>query len=87
MAEINAIEHKPMYMSDYVNQLDAVLTSGNRKLLNDAGKVSHEEAMKKANDEYRKYQENTISPVEKAYLESLKLTEKVVKKSIRENKK
>lgn len=87
LAEINAIEHKPMYMSDYVNQLDAVLTSGNRKLLNDAGKVSHEEAMKKANDEYRKYQENTISPVEKAYLESLKLTEKVVKKSIRENKK
>ncbi len=87
LAEINAIEHKPMYMSDYVNQLDAVLTSGNRKLLNDAGKVSHEEAMKKANDEYRKYQENTISPVERAYLESLKLTEKVVKKSIRENKK
>ena len=87
LAEINAIEHKPMYMSDYVNQLDAVLTSGNRKLLNDAGKVSHEEAMKKANDEYRKYHENTISPVEKAYLESLKLTEKIVKKSIRENKK
>ena len=87
LAEINAIEHKPMYMSDYVNQLDAVLTSGNRKLLNDAGKVSHEEAMKKANDEYRKYQENAISPVERAYLESLKLTEKIVKKSIRENKK
>ena len=87
LAEINAIEHKPMYMSDYVNQLDAVLTSGNRKLLNDAGKVSHEEAMKKANDEYRKYQENVISPVERAYLESLKLTEKVVKKSIKENKK
>ena len=87
LEEINAIEHKPMYMSDYVNQLDAVLTSGNRKLLNDAGKVSHEEAMKKANDEYRKYQENVISPVERAYLESLKLTEKIVKKSIRENKK
>ena len=87
LAEINAIEHKPMYMSDYVNQLDAVLTSGNRKLLNDAGKVSHEEAMKKANDEYRKYQEITISPVERAYLESLKSTEKEVKKSIRENKK
>ena len=87
LAEINAIEHKPMYMSDYVNQLDAVLTSGNRKLLNDAGKVSHEEAMKKANDEYRKYQENVISPVARAYLESLKLTEKIVKKSIRENKK
>ena len=87
MAEINAIEHKPMYMSDYVNQLDAVLTSGNRKLLNDAGTVSHEQTMKKANDEYRKYQENTISPVERAYIDSLKVTEKEVKKNIRENKK
>ncbi|MBR1815194.1 MAG: virulence RhuM family protein [Lachnospiraceae bacterium] len=87
LAEINAIEHKPMYMSDYVNQLDAVLTSGNRKLLNDAGTVSHEQAMKKANDEYRKYQSNTISPVERAYIDSLKVTEKEVKKNIRENKK
>ena len=33
LAEINAIEHKPMYMSDYVEQLDSILTSGNRKLL------------------------------------------------------
>lgn len=41
LAEISAIEHRPMYMSDYVSQLDAILTSGNRKLLTDAGKVSH----------------------------------------------
>ena len=33
LAEINAIEHKPMYMDDYVKQLDSVLSSGNRKLL------------------------------------------------------
>ena len=32
LAEINAIEHKPMYMDDYVKQLDSVLSSGNRKL-------------------------------------------------------
>ena len=31
LAEINAIEHKPMYMADYVEQLDAILSSGNRK--------------------------------------------------------
>ena len=37
LAEINAIEHKPMYMSDYVEQLDSVLSSGNRKLLVGAG--------------------------------------------------
>lgn len=40
LAEISAIEHKPMYMSDYVAQLDAVLTSGGRKLLGNSGKVS-----------------------------------------------
>lgn len=34
LAEINAIEHKPMYMDDYVKQLDSVLSSGNRKLFN-----------------------------------------------------
>ncbi len=31
LAEINAIEHRPMYMNDYVEQLDSVLPSGNRK--------------------------------------------------------
>ncbi len=41
LAEVNAIEHRPMYMSDYVEQLDAVLASGNRRLLTGAGKVSH----------------------------------------------
>lgn len=72
LAEINAIEHKPMYMNDYVEQLDAVLTSGNRKLLINFGKVSHDQAMKKAKEEYRKYQEITISPVEQAYMETIK---------------
>lgn len=56
LAEINAIEHKPMYMKDYVDQLDAILLSGNRKLLAGYGKVSHDQAMKKAKAEYRKYQ-------------------------------
>jgi hypothetical protein len=40
IAEINALEHKPMYMDDYVKQLDAVLGSGNRKLLIGTGEVS-----------------------------------------------
>ncbi|SKA61506.1 Uncharacterized conserved protein [Eubacterium uniforme] len=86
LAEINAIEHKPMYMSDYVEQLDAILTSGNRKLLEGPGKVSHEEAMKKAKTEYRKYQEITLSPVEEEYLKSIKGVEKEVKKRKRNTK-
>ncbi|MCI7566498.1 MAG: virulence RhuM family protein [Treponema sp.] len=83
IAEINAIEHRPMYMSDYVAQLDSILSSGNRKLLEGAGKISHEQAMEKAKEEYRKYQALTLSPVEKAYLESLKTVENDVKKKVR----
>ena len=65
LAEINAIEHKPMYMDDYVKQLDSVLSSGNRKLLTGSGSVSHKQALEKAKSEYRKYQEITLTPVEK----------------------
>ena len=83
LAEINAIEHKPMYMNDYVEQLDSVLTSGNRKLLTGSGSVSHDEAMRKAKEEYRKYQEATLSPVEKAYSEVIGEVNKEAKKGVR----
>lgn len=86
LAEINAIEHKPMYMSDYVEQLDSILSSGNRKLLEGPGKVSHDQAMKKAKTEYRKYQELTLSPVEEEYLKSIKGVEKEVKKRKKSSK-
>lgn len=80
LAEISAIEHKPMYMSDYVAQLDSILSSGNRKLLEGPGNVSHDQALDKAKREYRKYQEITLSPVEEEYLKSIKGIEKEVKK-------
>lgn len=80
MAEINAIEHKPIYMSDYVEQLDSVLSSGNRKLLAGSGKISYDEAMKKAKEEYRKYQAVTLSPIEQAYMEMIKDVNKSAKK-------
>lgn len=83
LAEINAIEHRPMYMSDYVEQLDSVLSSGNRKLLAGSGKVSHDEAIKKAKEEYKKYQAITISPVEQAYMETIKGAGKSAKKGSR----
>ncbi len=86
IAEIAAIEHRPMYMKDYIAQLDAVLTSGGRKLLSDAGTVSHKDAMEKAKKEYRKYQAQTLSPVEKAYLETIKGLEKTAKKKSRGDK-
>lgn len=83
LAEINAIEHKPMYMNDYVEQLDSVLSSGNRKLLTGSGKVSHDQAVKKAKSEYRKYQEKTISPVEEAYIETIRDVSKNAKQGVR----
>ena len=86
LAEINAIEHRPMYMSDYVRQLDSVLSSGNRPLLEGPGTISHAQAMEKASAEYRKYQNNTLSPVEEAYLETIKETAKTVKKNAKSNK-
>lgn len=79
LAEISAIEHKPMYMEDYVKQLDMVLSSGNRQLLVGAGSVSHKQAIDKATSEYRRYQEATLTPVEQAYLETVKNTEKSIK--------
>ena len=85
LAEIAAIEHRPMYMKDYVDQLDSVLSSGGRKLLTDAGSVSHEQAMEKAEAEYRKYQEQTITPVEEAYLETIQKAEKAAKAGNRKN--
>ncbi len=85
-AEISAIEHKPMYMNDYVKNLDSILKSGNREVLDGFGSVSHDKAMKKAKEEYRKYQEITLSPVEKEYLKNIKSLEKEVKKQSRKKK-
>lgn len=86
-AEISAIEHRPMYMRDYIQQLDAILSSGGRQLLSDAGSVSHAAAIEKAHEEYRKYQQKILTPVEEAYLQSLKAAEKEVKTETRKGKK
>jgi hypothetical protein len=79
-AEIQAMRRNPVYMSDYVNQLDNILSVTGEKLLTDAGCISHQQAMEKAKAEYRKYQVKTISPVEQAYLDTIKLLGKKVGK-------
>lgn len=79
-AEINAIEHRPMYMNDYIEQLDNILSSGNRKLLTDSGTISHEQAIEKARAEYRKFQTENLSPVEDAYLETIKAANTAAKR-------
>ena len=79
-AEIQAMRHNPMHMSDYVQQLDNLLGSTGEQVLQGAGKISHKQAMEKAEAEYRKYQVQTLSPVEEAYLDTIKTLEKEAKK-------
>ncbi|KAA9220410.1 MULTISPECIES: virulence RhuM family protein [Aerococcus] len=78
-AEVQAIQHNPMYMSDYVEHLDRVLSVTGRPVLQSAGKISHQQAMDKAKKEYREYQKNTLSPVEEDYLQVIKALEQEVK--------
>lgn len=69
-----------MYMRDYIRQLDTILTSGGRQLLEGSGTVSYSQALAKANGEYQKFVANTISPVEEAYLQSINDVAKLAKK-------
>ena len=71
-AEIQAMRRRPMYMEDYVKQLDSILSSTGEALLNGSGNVSHQQAMDKAREEYRKFQVRELSPVERAYLDTIK---------------
>ena len=78
-AEIQAMRHNPMYMSDYVEHLDNVLKATGENVLEGAGKISHAQAMAKANVEYQKYQVKNLSPVEEEYLLTIKDIDKQVK--------
>ncbi|MFQ7289763.1 MAG: virulence RhuM family protein [Lacrimispora saccharolytica] len=78
-AEVQAIRHRPMYMSDYVEQLDNILRATGEEVLTHAGKISHAQAMEKAKAEYKRYQAQTLSPVEEEYLKIIKQLGKTAK--------
>lgn len=84
-AEVQAMRHRPMHMSDYVEHLDRVLSSTGELLLVGAGKVSHKQAMEKANQEYQRFLVQNLSPVEEAYLQTIKEVEKTAKKKAKED--
>ena len=71
-AERQAEKEQPMTMNDWANYLDRILTMSGEQLLQDAGKVSHEDAMEHATTEYRKYKQRTISDAERDYLNTIK---------------
>ncbi len=76
LAELNAIEQREMRMADYVHELDNILRSTGRKLLDHAGRISHNNAQEKAKLEYRKYKSRTLDNVEKDYLKTIAALEK-----------
>lgn len=62
---------EPMTMQDWASHLDHILTGTGEKLLEGSGSVSHKQAIDKATSEYRKYQQRTLSDVERAFLTSV----------------
>jgi len=75
-AERQAEREQTMTMKDWAEHLDKILTMSGEKLLLGAGSISHEVAIEKATTEYKKYQQKTLSEVEKNFLDSLKTIER-----------
>lgn len=71
-AERQAERKQPMTMEDWSKHLDKILTMSGEQLLSGNGIISHDEAVEKAKIEYKKYQQKTLSDVEKSFLDSIK---------------
>jgi hypothetical protein len=76
-AETMAQQHTPMYMKDWIERLDAILQMNGRELLHNAGKISHDMMLERADREYKKYR-NLQADVEKE--QSLKEIENDIRK-------
>lgn len=72
-----------MTMKDWAKHLDKILTMSGEQLLQGNGSISHERAVEKVKDEYKKYQRKTLSDVEKAFLDSI---QKIKNKSAKVSK-
>lgn len=71
VAEINALDKHPMTMQDWVNELDSFLKMTRKDILSGSGTISHEQALKKAHEEYDKYMQKHLTTAEQDYLEIL----------------
>jgi len=88
MAELQALNRIPMTMKDWAEKLNQFLTMTGRQLLTHLGKISHEQALKKAHEEYEKYrlkqlEEPTV--VEKHFIEAEKQIQQIDSKRNKEN--
>ena len=78
-AEMQAEEHRPMYMKDWINILDDFLRISRKDILTHAGKISAKLAKEKADQEYDRFKErtrNNLSPVEIHFLENFEREQK-----------
>ncbi|MDR2590238.1 MAG: virulence RhuM family protein [Oscillospiraceae bacterium] len=81
LAELKAMQHQPMYMKDWIVELDDFANRYGKGILSNAGTVSYKEALEKAEIEYEKYRKRIIdglSPVERDYLANIKETQKLL---------
>ncbi len=79
LAELQALNRKPMYMNDWIERLDDFLKMTGNEILQHAGTVSHQQALKKANEEYEKFKHlntNEISEAEKHFMKQIEQTAK-----------
>ena len=80
IAEVRALDHEPMYMKDWLETIDDYLKMTRREILSTAGRISHEQALDKAHEEYKKFkakEHDQISLVEKHFLESIGELDKI----------
>ncbi|MBQ9723835.1 MAG: virulence RhuM family protein [Neisseriaceae bacterium] len=78
-AERQAQREEYMTMQDWATHLDHILTTTGEKLLQNAGSISHRQAIEKAHSEYRLYQARTLSGVEYDFMETIKELEHKIK--------
>jgi len=79
-AERQAEREKTMTMADWIKHVDNILQATGENVLENAGKVSRKQMEKKVDEEYKKYSDQTLTSVEKDYLEEIKNIEKIAKK-------
>jgi len=82
LAELQALNRKPMYMKDWINRLDGFLTMTGSEILTNAGSISHQKALDKAHKEYEKYKEQTkneLSKAEKDFIKQIDTTARKLK--------
>lgn len=86
LAELQALNRKPMYMKDWINRLDDFLTMTGNDILTNAGSISHQKALDKARNEYEKYREQTKNELSKAEKDFIKVIDKTANQLKKKNK-